>query len=80
MRKQIIVLGTGCAKCKDLEKLTKSVVAEIGLDADVTKEEDIVKIMSYGIMRTPGLVVDGKVIMSGRLPSKSELTELLTSK
>jgi small redox-active disulfide protein 2 len=80
MRKQIIVLGTGCAKCKDLEKLTKSVVAEIGLDADVTKEEDIVKIMSYGIMRTPGLVIDGKVIMSGRLPSKSELTELLTSK
>jgi small redox-active disulfide protein 2 len=80
MRKQIIILGTGCAKCKDLEKLTKAVVTDNGLDAEVTKEEDIVKIMSYGIMRTPGLVVDGKVVLSGRLPSKAELVELLTSK
>lgn len=74
----IIVLGTGCAKCKNLEQLTKKVVADLNLSAEVTKEEDIQKIMSYGIMRTPGLVKDGKVILSGRIPSESELKELLT--
>jgi small redox-active disulfide protein 2 len=74
----IIVLGTGCAKCKNLEQLTKKVVADMNLNAEVTKEEDIQKIMSYGIMRTPGLVKDGKVILSGRIPSESELKELLT--
>ena len=74
----IIVLGTGCAKCKSLEQLTRKVVADLNLNAEVTKEEDITKIISYGIMRTPGLVKDGKVILSGRLPSESELRELLT--
>ncbi len=74
----IIVLGTGCAKCKSLEQLTRKVVADLNLNAEVTKEEDIQKIMSYGIMRTPGLVKDGKVILSGRIPSESELKELLT--
>lgn len=74
----IIVLGTGCAKCKNLEQLTKKVVADLNLSVEVTKEEDIQKIMSYGIMRTPGLVKDGKVILSGRIPSESELKELLT--
>jgi small redox-active disulfide protein 2 len=74
----IIVLGTGCANCKRLEQLTRKVVADLNLNAEVTKEEDIQKIISYGIMRTPGLVKDGKVIMSGRIPSESELKELLT--
>ena len=74
----IIVFGTGCAKCKNLEQLTKKVVADMNLNAEVTKEEDIQKIMSYGIMRTPGLLKDGKVILSGRIPSESELKELLT--
>lgn len=74
----IIVLGTGCAKCKTLEQLTRKVVADLSLNAEVTKEEDITKIMSYGIMRTPGIVVDGKVILSGRIPSENELKELLT--
>jgi small redox-active disulfide protein 2 len=74
----IIVLGTGCAKCKTLEQLTRKVVTDLKLNAEVTKEEDIQKIMSYGIMRTPGLVVNGKVIISGRIPSENELKELLT--
>ena len=74
----IVVLGTGCAKCKTLEQLTRKVVADMNLNAEVTKEEDITKIMGYGIMRTPGLVKDGKVILSGRMPSESELKELLT--
>jgi small redox-active disulfide protein 2 len=74
----IIVLGTGCAKCKTLEQLTRKVVADLNLNAEVTKEEDIQKIMSYGILRTPGIIVDGKVILSGRVPSENELKELLT--
>jgi small redox-active disulfide protein 2 len=75
----IIVLGGGCAKCKTLEMLTRKVVADKGLEATVTKEEDITKIISYGISRTPGLVVDGKVVASGRIPSEDELAALLTS-
>jgi small redox-active disulfide protein 2 len=75
---EIIILGTGCPKCKSLEKLTREVVEKSGLEARVSKEEDIMKIMEYGVMKTPGLVVDGKVVLSGRLPSEKELTELLT--
>jgi len=75
---EIIILGTGCPKCKSLEKLTREVVEKSGLEAQVSKEEDIMKIMEYGVMKTPGLVVDGKVVLSGRLPSEKELTELLT--
>lgn len=77
---EIKVLGTGCPKCKTLEKMTRDTVTEMGIEAIVTKEEDIMKIMEYGIMRTPGLVVDGKVVMSGRIPSANELKELLTKK
>ncbi len=74
----IKVLGTGCAKCKKLEQLTRDVVAEMGIEANIEKEEDIYKIMQYGVMRTPGLVVDGKVVLTGRLPKTQELKELLT--
>ena len=76
---EIKVLGTGCAKCKKLEQITESVVKEAGLDANIEKVEDIYKIMQYGVMQTPGLVVDGKVILSGRLPKPDELKVLLTS-
>jgi small redox-active disulfide protein 2 len=74
----IKILGTGCPKCKSLEKLTRDVVAEKGIDANISKVEDIMKIMEYGVMHTPGLVVDEKVVFSGRLPSSKELNELLT--
>lgn len=74
----IIVLGTGCAKCKMLEQLTRKVVADLSIDAIVTKEEDITRIIGYGIPRTPGLVVDGQILVSGRVPSENELKELLT--
>lgn len=77
---EIKVLGTGCPNCKMLEKMTKDAVTDMGINANVTKEEDIMKIMEYGILRTPGLVVDGKVVMSGRLPSVNELKEILTNK
>jgi len=75
---EIKILGTGCRKCKSLEKMTYDALAELNLAASVSKEEDIMKIMSYGILSTPGLVVDNKVVLSGRLPSKNELKELLT--
>lgn len=75
---EIKILGTGCPKCKTLEKLTHDVVAESGIDAQVTKVEDIMEIMNYGVVSTPGLVVDGKVKLSGRLPSRDELIKFLT--
>ncbi len=65
---EIIILGTGCPKCKTLEKLTRDTVQELGITASVSKEEDIVKIINYGIMHTPGLVINGKVVLSGRVP------------
>ena len=75
---EIKVLGTGCKKCSKLEELTKLMLAELGIEASVEKVEDIYKIMQYGVMQTPGLVINEKVVLSGRLPKTSELKELLT--
>ena len=75
---EIKILGTGCPKCTSLEKMTYDALTELNIDASVSKEDDIVKIMSYGILSTPGLVIDNKVVLSGRLPSKNEIKELLT--
>ena len=75
---EIKILGTGCSNCKNLEKATREAVAELNLDATVVKEEDIVKIMSYGIMRTPALVLDEKVLFYGRVPSVYEIKEMLS--
>ena len=74
----IKVLGTGCPKCNSLEKLTRKAVKESGVDAEIEKVEDIMKIMEYGIMKTPALVINGEVKISGRLPSEKELKEFLT--
>jgi len=74
---EIKVLGTGCANCKALEKSVINVLAELDIAADVQKVEDIQKIMSYGIMRTPGLVINEKVVLSGRVPSWKELKEII---
>lgn len=73
----IKVLGSGCAKCKTVEKVVNEVVAENNLDATVTKVEDIVEIMQFGVMSTPALVVDGQVVLSGKVPSKDEVKSLL---
>lgn len=75
---EIKVLGTGCPKCKSLEKSTREVIAEMGIEADISKEEDIMKIMEYGIMHTPGLLINGKVVVSGRLPSSKEIEQFIT--
>lgn len=73
----IKVLGPGCARCKTLEKLTRDAVAETGLQAEIEKVDDIYKIMSFGVMTTPALVINQKVVVSGRVPSLSEIKEIL---
>ena len=75
---EIKVLGSGCPKCIALEKAKQDAAAELGLEASIVKEEDIMKIMEYGIMRTPGLVINEKVVASGRVPSSDELKQILT--
>lgn len=75
---EIKILGTGCPKCKTLEKITREVVAQNGINASITKVEDIVEIMKYGVMTTPALVVNGKVEIRGRVPSSDEIKQVLT--
>jgi small redox-active disulfide protein 2 len=74
---EIKVLGPGCAKCKTLEKATREVVEKNNIDANITKVEDIMEIMAYGVMSTPALLVDGKVVVKGRVPSNDEIAKLL---
>ena len=75
----IKVLGSGCANCINLEKLCREVVTENGIEAEIEKVTDYKDIMSYGIMSTPGLVLNGKVVLSGKLPTKSTLTHWLVN-
>ncbi len=70
---EIEVLGTGCAKCKKLELSVREVAQELGVDAVISKVEDLAEIMGYGCMTTPALVVDGKVMCAGRIPGKKEI-------
>jgi small redox-active disulfide protein 2 len=74
---EIKILGTSCSKCKALEKLTREVVVKNGIQATITKVEDITEIMKYNIMTTPALVVDEKVVLKGRVPSLEEIKQLL---
>jgi small redox-active disulfide protein 2 len=75
---EIKILGTGCPKCKTLEKLTREVVAKNRIDATITKVEDIAEIMNYHIMSTPALVVNEKVEIKGRIPSADEILQVLS--
>ncbi len=75
----IKVLGSGCTNCINLEKLCREVVTENSIEAQIEKVTDYKDIMSYGIMSTPGLVINGKVVNSGKLPAKSTLTHWLMS-
>lgn len=75
---EIKVLGTGCAGCKALHETVKQVVAELKIDALVIKEEDLIKIMAYNIMKLPGLVIDGKVVSSGKKLSADDIKSLIT--
>ena len=74
---EIKILGTGCSKCKTLERLTREVIEKNKITASVTKVEDIIEIMKYGVMSTPALVVDGEVVIKGRIPSAEEIKQVL---
>jgi small redox-active disulfide protein 2 len=73
----IKVLGMGCARCRDLEQRVRKALAETGLAAEVEKVDDIQKIMTYRVMATPGLVINGTVKSAGRLPSVEDITTWL---
>ena len=73
----IKVLGPGCAKCQSLEKTVKEVVSALKLDIKVEEIKDMKKIMQYPILMTPGLVINEKVVMSGKVPSKAEVERLI---
>jgi small redox-active disulfide protein 2 len=76
---EIKILGTGCSKCKALEEITRKVIKDNGINASVTKIEDIVEIMKFNIMTTPALVVNDKVVSKGRIPSAEEIIQFLTN-
>ena len=69
----IKVLGPGCAKCQKTEKVVKEAVAESGVEADVDKITDVMKIAGYGVMGTPAIVVEGEVKSVGKIPSKEDI-------
>jgi len=74
----IKVLGAGCANCNKLEQMVFDVLAELDADASVTHIKDFKEIVSYGVMQTPALVIDGRVKISGIVPSKAKLTEIIS--
>ena len=75
----IKVLGSGCAKCKKLENIVNDIIRDEGLDAVVEKVTDMGQIISYGVMSTPALVVNERVVASGTIPSINKIKQLLTS-
>ena len=74
---KIEVFGTGCAKCNRLEKNVQKAVLESGTKAEVKKIQDIKEIMNRGVMMTPALIIDGKVVVVGRVPSIDEIKKML---
>jgi small redox-active disulfide protein 2 len=76
---EIKILGPGCANCKRLYAETEKAVAQVGQPATITKVEAIEAIMAYGILRTPGLVIDEKVVASGRIPGASEIATMIAT-
>lgn len=75
----IKILGPGCTNCVTLERVTRQAVADLGLDAQIEKVTDYAAIAGYGVMSTPGLVVDDTVLLSGRVPTAAKVRELLGS-
>jgi len=72
------VLGTGCPKCKKLIEVVEQTVKETGISAEITKVDQINNILNYSVMITPALVIDGKVVVSGRVPSKDEIKKWIS--
>jgi small redox-active disulfide protein 2 len=75
----IKILGTGCARCNQLENTTKEVLKEMGLEVQIEHVRDIKKIMEYPILRTPGLVIDEEVVSAGVVPTKAEVIKMITT-
>lgn len=75
---KIQVLGTGCPKCRQMAEVATAAAEELGIEFEMVKVTDINEIMAFGVMMTPGLAVDGKVLVSGKVPSKDELKALLS--
>jgi small redox-active disulfide protein 2 len=76
--KQVKILGTGCANCRQLEAAVREAVGRLGIEAEIEKVEDMEKIMSFDILSTPALVVDGQVKAAGKIPAAAELDRFLT--
>ena len=74
----IEVLGTGCAKCNKLEAMARAAAEKLGVPYEITHVQDINAIVQRGVMTTPALAIDGQVVVSGRVPTESELTSWLT--
>ena len=74
---EIKVLGTGCSKCKATYEMVNRVVKDNNINATVTKVEDIIEIMKYNVMNMPAIVIDGKVVLSGKTPGEKEIKNLL---
>ena len=77
---KIKILGTGCPKCKETEKNIKKVVEKLGIKVSIEKVEDIEKIIEYGVLSTPAVVVDGKIVISGKVPSEQDIVDILDAK
>ena len=73
----IKILGSGCARCHQLEKTTKEVVKELGIDASIEEVKDMMKIVQYPILTTPGLIINEELVCAGRVPTKAELAHLI---
>ncbi len=77
---KIEILGIGCAKCHKLEEMVRDVVTKEDINAEISKVQDFKKIMSYGVMTTPALVIDGEVKAAGKIPSLEEIKKMLLGK
>lgn len=75
----IVILGPGCPNCKKVEALAKEAASELGIEARFEKVTDMTEITKYPILRTPGLVVNGEVVSSGRIPTKTEIVSWLAT-
>lgn len=77
---KIEILGVGCVKCHKLEELVRAAIGEMGVPAEISHVQDIKKIMGYGVMTTPALVIDGEVKSAGKIPSEDQIKSWLTVK
>jgi small redox-active disulfide protein 2 len=75
----IKVLGSGCANCKRVEQIVRKLITDMGIEAEVVKVTEYAEIMAYNIMSTPGLVINEKIVSTGRIPAPAEVTTWLTN-